>query len=70
MNDEQRKFLERCRGMSDEELAEELKRVYPKAMKEIGLDRGILHKSPEQIAKETRKAQELNARRDEALRRS
>ena len=66
MNDEQRKFLERCRGMSDEELAEELKKVYPKAMKEVHPDL----QPPEEREKATRLAQELNARRDEALRRS
>ena len=64
MNDEQRRFIEQCRGMSDAELYEAFNRQFQKAMKEVHPDL----KPPEEREKATQRAQELNRRRDEVNR--
>ena len=64
MNEAKRKLLERYRNMTPAELESEMKKVYPKAAKEVHPD---LH--PEDREEATRRMAELNRRRDEAIRR-
>ncbi len=62
MNKQQ--LLEYYRKMSPAELEAEMKKIYPKAAKEVHPD---LH--PEDREEATRRMAELNRRRDEAMRR-